>query len=72
MSDWFDDYCFGWSNIPTCEFYRWLESNSEALEIANSCTSAQELHNRFALSIGEFSAKDINWQELYETLTYEG
>lgn len=72
MSDYFDDYCFGWSNIPTCEFYRWIESNEKALETANQCNSAQELRERFVSSIGEFSAKDINWQELYETLTYEG
>ena len=72
MSDYFDDYCFGWSNIPTCEFYRWIESNEKALETAGQCNSAQELRERFVSSIGEFSAKDINWQELYETLTYEG
>jgi hypothetical protein len=67
MSDWFDDYCFGWSNIPTCEFYRWLESNNQALETANTCTSAQELREKFK----DGTTNDINWSELYEALNYE-
>ena len=67
MSDWFDDYCFGWSNIPTCEFYRWLESTNQALETANTCTSAQELREKFK----DVTTNDINWSELYEALNYE-
>jgi hypothetical protein len=72
MDNWFDDYCFGWSNIPTCEFYRWLETNEDALNIAHSCISIEQLKDKFSARLGDFSAKDINWKELYETLNYEG
>jgi hypothetical protein len=71
MSDWFDDYCFGWSNIPTCEFYRWLENNPELFERAHSCATVDELQSSFSARLVEFNAKDINWNELYQTLNFE-
>ena len=71
MSDWFDDYCFGWSNIPTCEFYRWLESSKEQIERAYSCDSIDSLRNTFIPLLGDFNESDINWKELYETLNFE-
>ena len=71
MSDWFDDYCFGWSNIPTCEFYRWLEASHEEIEKAYDCQTADELRERFKDRLGALNEKDINWKELYETLNFE-
>ena len=71
MSDWFDDYCFGWSNIPTCELYRWLEANNVEIERAHQCKTAEELREQFRNRLGGISEKDINWKELYETLNFE-
>ena len=71
MSDWFDDYCFGWSNIPTCEFYRWLEANDVEIEKAYDCKTADELRELFQNSLDGVSEDDINWKELYETLNFE-
>lgn len=69
MADWFDDYCFGWSNIPTCEFYRWLESQTELFEHAHNCNSVTELK---ALLAGHSDTpKDVNWDEIYQTLNFD-